>query len=92
MDSLGHSGLKNLGLPPGTGLGCFQHPQDAVAVLLLMVFTNIVAAHLRAWLLWKLSTVSQKVTVHKLRFLCTIVYSLLRGAGTLIQYYTGFGV
>ena len=29
------------------------------------------ATHLRAALLWKLSTFSPKVTVHKLRFLCT---------------------
>ena len=30
MDSLGHSGLKNKGLPPGGGLGCFQSSQDIV--------------------------------------------------------------
>ena len=30
LDSLGHSGLKNKGLPPGGGSGCFQSPQDAV--------------------------------------------------------------
>ena len=32
LDSLGHSGLKNLGLPPGTGSGCFQSSQDVVFV------------------------------------------------------------
>ena len=36
LDSLGHSGLKNLGLLPGTGLECFQSPQDAVAVQLVV--------------------------------------------------------
>ena len=30
LDSLGHSGLKNIGLPPGTGSGCFQSSQDIV--------------------------------------------------------------
>ena len=32
LDSLGHFGLKNIGLPPGTGLGCFQSSQDIVAM------------------------------------------------------------
>ena len=30
LDSLGHSGLKNIGLPPGAGSGCFQSSQDVV--------------------------------------------------------------
>ena len=30
LDSLGHFGLKNISLPPGTGLGCFQSSQDVV--------------------------------------------------------------
>ena len=30
LDSLGHSGLKNVGLPPGAGSGCFQSSQDIV--------------------------------------------------------------
>ena len=30
LDSLGHSGLKNIGLPPGGGSGCFQSSQDVV--------------------------------------------------------------
>ena len=30
LDSLGHFGLKNIGLPPGTGSGCFQSSQDVV--------------------------------------------------------------
>ena len=30
LDSLGQSGLKNIGLPPGTGWGCFQSSQDVV--------------------------------------------------------------
>ena len=34
LDSLGHFGLKNVGLPPGTGLGCFQRSQDVVGEFL----------------------------------------------------------
>ena len=30
LDSLGHFGLKNIGLPPGTGSRCFQSSQDVV--------------------------------------------------------------
>ena len=30
LDSLGHFGLKNIVLPPGTGSGCFQSSQDVV--------------------------------------------------------------
>ena len=30
LDYLGHSGLKNKGLPPGGGSGGFQSPQDIV--------------------------------------------------------------
>ena len=30
LDSLGHSGLKNIGLPPRAGSECFQSPQDAM--------------------------------------------------------------
>ena len=33
LDSLGYSGLKNIGLPPGTGSGCFQSSQDVVTVI-----------------------------------------------------------
>ena len=33
LDSLGNFALKNIGLPPGTGSGCFQSSQDAVRVL-----------------------------------------------------------
>ena len=32
LDSLGHFGLKNIGLPPGTGSECFQSSQDAVTL------------------------------------------------------------
>ena len=30
LDFLVHSGLKNIGLPPGTELGCYQSSQDVV--------------------------------------------------------------
>ena len=30
LDSLSHFDLKNIGLPPGTGSGCFQSSQDVV--------------------------------------------------------------
>ena len=30
LDSLGNFALKNIGLPPGAGSGCFQSSQDAV--------------------------------------------------------------
>ena len=33
LDSLGHSGLKNKGLPLGGGSGCFQSPQDIVIIV-----------------------------------------------------------
>ena len=33
LDSLVHSGLKNIGLPPGTGSGCFQSSQDVVPIV-----------------------------------------------------------
>ena len=33
LDSLGQFGFKNIGLPPGTGSGCFQSSQDVVYVL-----------------------------------------------------------
>ena len=32
LDSLGHFDLKNIGLPPGTGSGCFQSSQDIVII------------------------------------------------------------
>ena len=32
LDSLGHSGLKNIGLPPGTESGCFQSSQYVVII------------------------------------------------------------
>ena len=35
LDFLWHFGLKNIGLAPGTGSGCFQHPQDVVYKQLL---------------------------------------------------------
>ena len=37
LDSLGHFGLKNIGLPPGTGLECFQSSQDAVIYIELCI-------------------------------------------------------
>ena len=30
LNSLGNFALSNIGLPPGTGLGCFQSSQDMV--------------------------------------------------------------
>ena len=33
LDSLGHFGLKNIGLPPGGGSGCFQSSQDIVSFI-----------------------------------------------------------
>ena len=35
LDSLGHSGLKNLGLPPGEGSGFFQSSQDIVKMFFI---------------------------------------------------------
>ena len=32
LDSLGQSGLKNIGLLPGTGSGCFQSSRDVVII------------------------------------------------------------
>ena len=33
LDSLGHSGFKNIGQIPGIHKGCFQHPQDVVTTI-----------------------------------------------------------
>ena len=40
LDSLGHSGLKNKGLPPGGGSGCFQSSQDAMKYLIFLNYVN----------------------------------------------------
>ena len=40
LDSLGHSGLKNIGLPPGTGSGCFQSSQDVVVGYPIMTLSK----------------------------------------------------
>ena len=44
LDSLGHFGLKNIGLPPGTGSECFQSSQDAVLTVNHLVDHNKVQA------------------------------------------------
>ena len=48
LDSLGHSGLKNKGLPPGGGSGCFQSSQDAVNSQELEDMESILDKHIQS--------------------------------------------
>ena len=80
LDFLGHSGLKYIGLPPGTGSGCFQSSQDIVYELtsslvpLVATKADSTGVHMVSKAFNKLYTIAKfKLTISSLKLLRSIL-------------------